>query len=120
MLVERSFDGLFSQVDSGAARFFFIHAEGGHALHQLSDAPRFTQKLRFGVLQFGRCLGLLKTGFGTAYEFAEGIRLNHKFSCTGYGNSGAMPNGIMPTMKKGQSFFKLWPFVFMRKQLLIL
>jgi hypothetical protein len=83
--VERGFDGLFGQVDGGAAALLLVHAEGGHAFHQLGDAAGLAEETRLGVFQVGRGGGLGKGGLGTG---DDGVQLVHVFlpvGCKGIG-----------------------------------
>ena len=85
-LVKRGLYGLFGDVDGSATRLFLVHAERGHALHQLGHAPGFAQKQGFGVLQIRRRVGLGKRSAGRADDV---IQVGH----TKIGISGLKKNG---------------------------
>ena len=58
---QRGFDRLFGLVDGGTTGLFLVHAELGHALHQLGDLAGLAQEARLGVFQVVRGSGLIET-----------------------------------------------------------
>ena len=78
-VIQSSLDGLLRNVDSGTARFFFIHGQSHHPLHQLSDATRFTKEQRLGVLKISRGMRCREGRLGSVYNY---VQLVHKLSCS--------------------------------------
>ena len=69
--VEGRFDGLLGLVDGGATGLLLVHAQGGHAFHQLGHAAGLAEELRLGVLQIGRRGGTGKAVAGALNQVAK-------------------------------------------------